>query len=116
MSEREKLEAERAKLDARSAKRQAEAERDHVLREKLNAAIHRLDLAELVGVPGAVVLRVRGSDPRIPDDARGTITKVNRTRASVDFGEHGHDWSIPLQSLLPAGKMQGWTIHIGGAP
>lgn len=53
--------------------------------------------------------------PRHPDaklnDAIGTLTKVNRTRASVDFGEHGV-WLWPIDELQLAGDPLGQGEHI----
>jgi hypothetical protein len=115
-SRREKLQAELAQIKARAAKRaeQACADRDRSI--EIDRELWALELAPLIGVPDGVTIRYRGWDRRIPDGTTGTLTKIARKRASVDFGEHGN-WTLPITDLIAAAKTdeRGLTLHLGRA-
>ena len=116
MSDRERLEAELGAIGQRDRRRNDEAKVDRMRAAKINAEIRILDLVPLVGVVDAVIVRYHGWDKRVPDNATGMLTKIARTRGSVDFGEHGK-WTMALDALLPVSKadQRGYTFTVGGA-
>ncbi|MDX2091081.1 MAG: hypothetical protein SFX73_24690 [Kofleriaceae bacterium] len=115
MTARDKLEAELAKLRARIERRSEQDRADRRREGQIRDELWRLHLMTMIGVADGVMIRYRGWDRRIPDDARGTLKKVGRTRGDVDFGAHGK-WSIPLLDLISFADAdnRGLTLRIGG--
>ncbi len=62
-------------------------------------AIKRLELVELIGQSGAVILRYRDWCQKLAT-AEGTVLKVLRTNAVVGWGTHG-TLKIPIVQLMP---------------
>jgi len=80
---------------------------------ELNDELDRLQITEAIGVSNGVRLRNRNwANNRKLDSALGTVLRVNRTRAVVDFGSEFGEWTIPVDQLLSvaSGREQGVYI------
>jgi len=106
--ERERLEAEKAAIDRRREKRRQEAEHDAQRVHRIENALLRLRMLELVNVTDGVIVRHRepcGSRWAVLNDLAGTLVAVRRMRGTVDFGEHGN-LDLSLGNLLAADEKQ----------
>lgn len=111
---REALEAEIKLLSDRIAQNTKAIEADRAAGREAEAKLHKLTISELVGVKDAVCVRYLGWEKGL-DDAVGTLLKVNRTWAVVDFGSHGRS-RFEIKELLPATKRAerfGWNPLLG---
>jgi hypothetical protein len=110
----ESLTAEEAKL--RNKLKRLREQRD-AIEGRLRAIEdqkHRLAIAELVGKQ--VRIRTRypvGDRCHKLNDVAGVLVELKRTRAVVDFGEHGR-WRWPIDELLPADQAE-WQGFFMGA-
>jgi hypothetical protein len=111
------LDAEQAKLQERRKK--INIERQHI-EQRLSAIErekHRLTLVDAVGQQVRIRYRQPAGDRCAKlNDATGTLLKINRTLARVDFGEHGI-WRWQIDELLLAGdaERQGFVFMLGRA-
>lgn len=114
-----KLQAEQSQIEARRKRRKAADEADRKRLHELERLIHREKIVALVGVQSGVKVAYRQchSHPEaFLNDARGTVTKVNRTIALVQWdtpcprdGYQGiYQWH--LEALMPAEQLQGCTF------
>ena len=115
---REELATEQAELKARRERRRQEADKDTRRQVAIHDELTRLDCYELLNVPGAVIPRTRepaGSKFAKLNDAVGTLKKIHRTWATVDFGQLGV-YEFRLDALLPASRKgeQGFIVTFGG--
>lgn len=109
---RAQLTAELASLKKRRERQHREREKDEKRWNEIDAELHRLSLLEILGREQGVKVRYRfpaGDRCAKLNDARGTLVAVRRTRASVDFGEHGK-WNWLLSDLLPVNGEQGEVL------
>jgi hypothetical protein len=112
-TELRRLEAAEARLEA---DRKELARREAALRR----ARQRLRLKVLVGVRDGVRSSCRypaGTQGACLNDRLGTLVRMCRTRAVVDFGDVGGDtrhWRMPLTAIIPAGQEQGQFIPLAG--
>lgn len=107
MTETEKLEAERKKIWTRMKRRQAAHSKDLAQVKKLEARIFWLGWKALVGKPGAVVVYRRCAKSEQMghlNDAPGTIVKLGREYATVNFEGVDIPWKISIHDLLPIEK------------
>ena len=105
----DKLKAEKTRIRKRRGRREAENEKDWKLEHRIGDKILILEMKLLEGKKDAVVVRYRRhSKDRSAylNDARGTITKVKRTRAIVKFDNDEMTWDFPLSELMPAEKVE----------
>lgn len=104
--------AERRPIEARQRRRKKQAEADRARLFEISQQLEKLKLNELVGVQGGVKLgtRYEADHPNAKfNSARGTLVKVNRTLALVDFGELGR-WKWPIEDLVAAESRQAVTL------
>lgn len=108
----EKLRAEQEKLKkAIDRRRKQNAADDHKYYE-IERQIERLKLVPLIGVEAGVQYAFRRASHEKDawlNDALGTLLKINRKYAVVDYGDRG-TWNIVFCRLQPAGERQGGTI------
>ena len=112
----EKLLAEQKSLEGRK-KRLAEqyhatTKRLEVIQSTIRRMEERARLEPLIGVPGGVrngFRRASHEKDAWMNDALGTLLKLNRSYAEVDYGERG-EWRIPFFRLIPAIEEQGGTF------
>ncbi len=113
MTAEEKLIAERKRLYKRMEKLRETLKADQQRVMAIERALERLRLGDLVGVTGAVKPATRyEADHRYAkfNQARGTLIKVNRTRALVDFGDLGR-WAWPIDELVATDGKQSVTLE-----
>ena len=113
MTAEEKLIAERERIVARQRRRKQQAEADRQRFYEIERKLEKLQLSKLVGIDAGVKINVRyeaGHPEATFNQARGTLVKVNRTRALVDFGELGR-WTWPIHRLVAADGRQGVTME-----
>lgn len=111
------LESERQRITERRKRRRAAAERDEKRWVSIHDQLQRLAVLKLVGVPNAVKLKhayPSGDKAARLNDKLGTIEKVNRTRAIVEFPGEPRPWSWPIECLIPADAPQGFVFATGG--
>lgn len=110
----EKLQAEMKTIEARHKRRREADRKDNDRYMRIQDEIEREQLKTQIGKP--VQVDCRGRFPGQPwlDDAIGTLVKVNRTRALVEYPGRG-EWSIPIRDLQPANEEQGFTVWLGGS-
>jgi hypothetical protein len=113
---KEKLIAEQKKLKAKMRRLNTQFHDASDRLAEIDRQLHRLEKREqlepLIGVPQGVKCSYR----RAPHErnawlnsASGTLTKIGRTRAHVDFDSHG-SWTFPLGDIVPATERQAVTI------
>lgn len=113
MTAEEKLIAERKQIEARFRRREKQHKADLDRHEEIGRLLEKLELAKLTGIEGGVKVRIRyepGNPNAKLNHARGTLLKVNRTCAAVDFGELGR-WNWPINELIAADGRQGVTME-----
>ena len=113
MTPEEKLIAERKQIEARQERRNAAEKADRKRLEAIAMALMKLQLSKLIGVADGVKVNTRyhADHPNAKfNHAAGTLVKVNRTRALVDFGELGR-WTWPVYRLTAAEGRQGVTLE-----
>ena len=112
MSE-EKLLAEKKQIEQRQERRRKQDREDNERLCQIAEKLTGLRLMQFVDVPGGVKLNSRYGPKEQYfkiSRARGTLLKVNRTRARVDFGELGI-WTWPISELIAADSRQGVTME-----
>jgi hypothetical protein len=116
MTSHEKLVAEKATLEMKMQRARNQYETAAARFEKVNLSIRMIEerdrLALLVGIAGGVKVRFRrapGEANAWLNDTHGTLTKIGRTRAHVDFGPQGQ-WTFPMTDIVAAADRQGVTF------
>ena len=100
----EKLEVEHKRIMTRVKRRQAAHSKDWAQVKKLEARVFWLKWKALVGKPGAVVVMCRCARTEKTghlNDVPGTITKLGREYATVDFEGEDRMWKFSTHRLLP---------------
>jgi hypothetical protein len=108
----EKLKAEQDKIRKRQKARREAAEADQARYFQIDHEIHLLRLKEVVGVPNGVRVSYRhhSSDKDAwMNDATATLLKLGRTRAHVEYEQHGL-WNFAFRDIAPAGDQQAQSM------
>jgi hypothetical protein len=108
------LAAEKARVEERLGRlaQQAKECRDRL--DAIRREQHRLTIESAVGQPGAVKIRVRyppGHRRAYLNDRTGTVLKVSRKNAEVDFGDD-RPWIWTIWDLVLASEPQAFTLAI----
>jgi hypothetical protein len=109
----ERLEVELERIRKREARRREASRRDDEKAQRIREAIHRLRLASLVGVAGAVRIQFRrpaGDKWEWLNDLPGTIKQVRRLWAVVDF--NGQEVNVPMENLIRVEQPQGLFVPL----
>ncbi len=109
----EKLLAEQKKIEARMRRRNEQAQADQKRLYEIKRLLEKAELAKLTGIERGVKIGIRfepGNPAAKLNHAVGTLVKVNRTCALVDFGELGK-WNWPINELVAADARQGVTME-----
>ena len=114
------LQKEHEQIRLRRQRRKQADEKDAKRLQELDKLIDKENLRELVGVENAVKVRTRrleGSEDSWVNEARGTIVKIKRTRATVRWNmtpPNGYDgqWEWSIADLLPVDdNRQGFMLQ-----
>lgn len=110
----EELAAEREKLNGQLARLSKRADSIRGRLFEIAKQERRERMKAQAGVSEGVRVAARGYSGKYAflNDALGTLVKVNRTRAVVDYGEHG-ELSIPIVDLIAADDPQGFIVGVG---
>jgi len=112
-NERAKLESEAKQLADRIKAHENLINEDRKAIWAIQAKLHRLTIVAVLGMPGGVRLRSRGSYVnRRLDDATGVVVRVMRTRAVVDWDSSLGRWRMPIEDLIPIDSAVPQGFHI----